>query len=137
MSVFENIFKLNKTDENEEKMNLLMEVTNGKMTLKETKRVYDILNTEIMQKTPKNMQIIESMDLLDEIKGNWLTKEEKENFVAGMWMFDTMNSKNDSTKKYMNSEQLKYVKEAILGTEFKAASEGKYYAEYKEYKYKY
>lgn len=137
MSIFEDIFKLKKTDENEEKMNLLMEVTNGKMTLKETKRVYDILNTEIMQKMPKNMQIIESMDLLDEIKGNWLTKEEKENFVAGMWMFDTMNSKSDSTKKYMNSEQLKYVKEAILGTEFKAASEGKYYAEYKEYKYKY
>ena len=135
MSIFENVFKLKKTDENEEKMNLLMEVTNGKMTLKETKRVYDILNSEVMQKMPKNMQIIECMDLLEEIKGNWLTKEEKENFVAGLWMFDTMDEA--SKKKYMNSEQLKYVKQAVLGKEFKNASDGKYYAEYREYKYKY
>ena len=37
----------------------------------------------------------------------------------------------------MNKEQLKYVKQAVLGTEFKVAAEGKYYAEFKEYKYKY
>ena len=135
MSIFDEVFKLKKTDEYEEKMNLLMEVTNGKMTLKETKRVYDILNSEVIQKMPKNMHVIESMDLLDEIKGNWLTKEEKENFVAGIWMFNTMDDK--SKKKYMNKEQLKYVKQAVLGREFKVASEGKYYAEFKEYKYKY
>lgn len=137
MSIFEDVFKLKKTDENEEKINLLMQVTNGKMSLKETKRVYDILNAEVLQKSPKNMQIIDAMDLLNEIKGNWLTKEEKENFVAGMWMFNTLNTKEKTNQKYINEEQLKYVKQAVLGNEFKAASAGKYYAEYKEYKYKY
>ena len=135
MSIFEEFFKLKKIDENEEKLKLLMEVTNNKMTLKETKRLYDILNQEVMQKMPKNMQIIESMDLLNDIKGNWLTREEKENFVASMWMFDTMDDK--AKKKYLNLEQVKYVKQAVLGRDFKAASESKYYAEFKEYKYKY
>ena len=137
MSIFKDVFKLKKTDENEEKMNLLMQVTNGKMSLKETKKVYETLNTQIMQKSPKNMQIIDCMDLLDEIKGNWLTKDEKESFVAGLWMFNTLDTSIKSNKKYINEEQLKYVKQAVLGNEFKAASVGKYYAEYKEYKYKY
>lgn len=137
MSIFEDIFKLKKSDENEEKMNLLMQVTNSKMSLKETKKVYETLNTEIMQKSPKNMQIIDCMDLLDDIKGNWLTKEEKESFVAGVWMFNTLDTSKRVNKKYINQEQLKYVKQAVLGNEFKAASAGKYYAEYKEYKYIY
>ena len=137
MSIFEDIFKIKKTDETEEKINLLMKVTNNKMSLKETKRMYDVLNSEVLQKSPKNMQIIDAMDLLDEIKGNWLSKEEKENFVAGLWMFNTLDTTKKENKKYINEEQLKYVKEAVLGTEFKAASLGKYYAEYKEYKYKY
>ena len=107
------------------------------MSLKETKKVYETINTQIMQKSPKNMQIIDCMDLLDEIKGNWLTKEEKESFEAGLWMFNTLDTSIKSNKKYINEEQLKYVKQAVLGNEFKAASVGKYYAEYKEYKYKY
>ena len=134
MSIFDDIFKLKKTDENEEKINLLMKVTNNKMSLKETKRIYELLNEEVIKKSPKNMRIIDSMDLLDEVKGKWLSKEEKENFVAGVWMFNTLDSKD---KRYINEEQLKYVKQAVLGTEFKAANAGKYYAEYKEYKYKY
>ena len=48
--------------------------------------------------------------------------------------------KDISKKKnlaYINAEQLKYVKQAVLGMEFKAAKEGQYYAEVQEYKYKY
>ena len=53
-------------------------------------------------------------------------------------MFDTADSEeNTSNKKYMNSEQLKYVRQAVLGLDFKAAKDGKYYAEYNEYKHKY
>lgn len=136
MSVFENIFKLKKSNENEEKINLLMEVTNGKMTSKETKRVFDILNQEIMQKVPEKAKISEAMSRLEEIKGDWLTREEKENFVAGVWMLETMND-NKKDKKYINSEQLKYVRQAVLGTEFKGINQNKYYSEFKEYKEKY
>lgn len=132
MSIIGEMFKLKRIDENEEKMNLLMKVTNCKMTMKETQRVYDILNSEVIKKSPTNMQIIEAMELLNDIKGNWLTREEKENFVAGMWMFDTMTATDK--KKYMNENQLEYVKEAVLGEQFRAAREGKYYSEVKEYK---
>ena len=127
MSIFDKKFKLNETSENEDKLDLLMQATNGKMSLKETKRVYDLLESEVLSKSPKNMQIIEAMDLLDEVKGDWLTKDEKENFVAGVWMFSTLDS---SDKRYANLEQLKYVKQAVLGTEFKNARVGKYYAEF-------
>lgn len=113
-----------------------MEVTNGKMTSKETKRVFDILNQEIMQKVPEKAKISEAMSRLEEIKGDWLTREEKENFVAGVWMLETMND-NKKDKKYINSEQLKYVRQAVLGTEFKDINQNKYYSEFKEYKEKY
>jgi hypothetical protein len=49
-------------------------------------------------------------------------------------MFDTLKDKN---QKYINLEQLKYVKQAVLGAEFKNAKEGKYYVEYNEFRYKY
>lgn len=137
MSIFEDVFKLKKTDENEEKMNLLMEVTNSKMTLKETKRLYDLLTSEVMPKMPSNMKIVESMHRLTDIKGDWLTKEEKENFVAGVWMINNMDLEKNFNKKYLNSEQLKYVKQAVLGREFKMASESRYYKEYQAFKNKY
>lgn len=139
MSVFENFFKLSKEsiNENEKKMQLLNQVTNGKMSLKEVERVYNIIDTEVMKKLPRNVQIIEAMDLLKEIKGEWLTNEEKENFVAGVWMFDTLDTTQKQNSNYLNTEQLKYVKQAVLGTQFKAAREGQYYAEIKEYKLKY
>lgn len=137
MSVFENIFKLSNDKINNEKMNLLMEVTNNKMSLKEVERVYNILDEKVMKKMPRNVQVIEAMDLLREIKGEWLTDEEKENFVAGVWMFDTLDISKKKNLAYINAEQLKYVKQAVLGMEFKAAKEGQYYAEVQEYKYKY
>ena len=139
MSVFESFFKLSKEsiNENDKKMQLLNQVTNGKMSLKEVERVYNLIDEKVMKKCPRNVQIIEAMDLLKEIKGEWLTNEEKENFVAGVWMFDTLDTKQKINSNYLNSEQLKYVKQAVLGTQFKAAREGQYYAELKEYKLKY
>ncbi len=137
MSVFEKFFKLNDSKINEQKMNLLMEVTNNKMSLKEVEKVYKAIDEQVMKKMPKNVQVIEAMDMLKELKGNWLTEEEKENFVAGAWMFETLDTTNPKNCSYINSEQLKYVKQAVLGTQFQAAKQGKYYAEIKEYKLKY
>ncbi len=137
MSVFEKFFKLNDSKINEQKMNLLMEVTNNKMSLKEVEKVYKAIDEQVMKKMPKNVQVIEAMDMLKELKGNWLTEEEKENFVAGAWMFETLDTTNPKNCSYLNSEQLKYVKQAVLGTQFQAAKQGKYYAEIKEYKLKY
>ncbi len=137
MSVFEKFFKLNDSKINEQKMNLLMEVTNNKMSLKEVEKVYKAIDEQVMKKMPKNVQVIEAMDMLKELKGNWLTEEEKENFVAGAWMFETLDTTNPKNCSYINSKQLKYVKQAVLGTQFQAAKQGKYYAEIKEYKLKY
>lgn len=137
MSVFEKFFKLNDSKINEQKMNLLMEVTNNKMSLKEVEKVYKAIDEQVMKKMPKNVQVIEAMDMLKELKGNWLTEEEKENFVAGAWMFETLDTTNPKNCSYINSEQLKYVKQAVLGTQFQAAKQGKYYEEIKEYKLKY
>lgn len=137
MSVFEKFFKLNDSKINEQKMNLLMEVTNNKMSLKEVEKVYKAIDEQVMKKMPKNVQVIEAMDMLKELKGNWLTEEEKENFVAGAWMFETLDTTNPKNCSYINPEQLKYVKQAVLGTQFQAAKQGKYYAEIKEYKLKY
>lgn len=137
MSVFEKFFKLNDSKINEQKMNLLMEVTNNKMSLKEVEKVYKAIDEQVMKKMPKNVQVIEAMDMLKELKGNWLTEEEKENFVAGAWMFETLDTTNPKNYSYINPEQLKYVKQAVLGTQFQAAKQGKYYAEIKEYKLKY
>ena len=137
MSVFEKFFKLNDSKINEQKMNLLMEVTNNKMSLKEVEKIYKAIEEQVMKKMPKNVQVIEAMDMLKELKGNWLTEEEKENFVAGAWMFETLDTTNPKNCSYINSEQLKYVKQAVLGTQFQAAKQGKYYAEIKEYKLKY
>lgn len=137
MSVFEKFFKLSDSKIEEQKMNLLREVTNDKMSLKEVEKIYKAIDQQVIKKMPKNVQVIEAMDMLKELKGDWLTEEEKENFVAGAWMFDTLDTSNPKNCSYINSEQLKYVKQAVLGTQFQAAKQGKYYAELKEYKLKY
>ena len=68
MSVFEKFFKLNDSKINEQKMNLLMEVTNNKMSLKEVEKVYKAIDEQVMKKMPKNVQVIEAMDMLKELK---------------------------------------------------------------------
>ena len=80
MSVFEKFFKLSNTrieDEHQKKMNLLMQVTNSKMTEKEVERVYKTLDEEIIKKMPRNVQIIEAMEMIQKMKDDWLTEEEK------------------------------------------------------------
>ncbi len=136
MSVFEKFFKLNEKKIEDCKMDLLMQVTNNKMTVGEVTRVYQILNDQV-KKMPKNVQVIEAMDLLKEIKGNWLTDEEKENFVTGVLMFDTLDTTNKKNLAYLNTEQLKYVKQAVLGSQFKKIREKQYLGEINEYKIKY
>lgn len=140
MNVFEKFFKLNSSnieDEHKKKMDLLMQITNNKMTEKEVERIYKTIDDEVIKKMPKNLQIIEAMEMIQKMKGDWLTEEEKENFVAGVWMFDTLDTGNSKSCSYINPEQLKYVKQAVLGTQFQAAKQGKYYAEIQDYKLKY
>ena len=114
-----------------------MDVTHSKMTPREVQRVYQILDSEVIKKFPRNMQIIVAMDKLTELKGDWLTPTEKENFVAGVWMFDTLDTTKPENQSYINEEQLKYVKEAVLGTQFKAARNSQYYSEIRDYQIKY
>lgn len=137
MGIFDKMFKLKNDEINAEKMKLLMEVTNNKMSLKEVERVYKVIDENVIKKSPQNMQIIEAMDMIKELKGNWLTDEEKENFVAGVWMFNTIDENKNKKDLYINAEQLKYVKQAVLGTQFQAAKQGKYYKELTNHKLKY
>lgn len=137
MGIFDKMFKLKNDEINAEKMKLLMEVTNNKMSLKEVERVYKVIDENVIKKSPQNMQIIEAMDMIKELKGNWLTDEEKENFVAGVWMFNTIDENKNKKDLYINAEQLKYVKQAVLGTQFQTAKQGKYYKELTNHKLKY
>ncbi len=137
MSVFDSIFKLKTVDLNAEKIKLLMEVTHNKMTASEVEKIYHFMDSKIIKSMPRNVQIIEALQLLNNTKGDWLTRDEKESFVAGVWMFDTLDTSKTQNQSYINAEQLKYVKQAVLGEQFKAASDGEYYENLKEYMYKY
>ena len=137
MSIFDSIFKLKTVDVNAEKINLLMEVTHNKLSTAEVEKIYHFMDSKIIKAMPRNVQIIEAMQLLDNTKGEWLTKDEKESFVAGVWMFDTLDTTQKKNVNYLNLEQLKYVKQAVLGDQFKAARNGEYYENLKEYMYKY
>ena len=137
MSLFDSIFKLKTVDTNTEKINLLMEVTHHKMTAAEVEKIYQFMDSKIIKTMPRNVQIIEAMQLLTNAKGDWLTRDEKESFVAGVWMFDTLDTTSAKNQTYINAEQLKYVKQAVLGEQFKAARNGEYFENLKEYMYKY
>ena len=137
MSIFDSKFKVKNEDMNAKKINLLMEVTHNKLAASEVERIYQFMDSKIIKAMPRNVQIIEAMQLMNTAKGDWLTREEKENFVAGAWMFDTLDTTNPKNQAYINSEQLKYVKQAVLGEQFKAARNGEYFENLKEYMYKY
>ena len=114
-----------------------MEVTHNKLSTAEVEKIYHFMDSKIMKAMPRNVQIVEAMQLLNNTKGDWLTRDEKESFVAGVWMFDTLDTTKPKNQAYINSEQLKYVKQAVLGEQFKAARTGEYFENLKEYMYKY
>ena len=126
MSVFDRLFKLNNESAKDyQKINalkVLMDVTHNKLTLSEAEKIYDLLSSKTMTLGDNNLCVKESMKILTELKSNWLTKEEKENFIAGVWLCEcTTDSKNNKGISYINAEELKYTKQAILGTAVKLA----------------
>ena len=125
MSVFDTFFKLNTTAKNEmqqktKAMNVLINSTHNKLSIAEAERIYDIIASNAMSLPTDADRINEGMRILTEMKANWLTTEEKENFIAGDWLCEcAKDSKNNSGMTYINSEELQYTKQAVLGTAFK------------------
>ena len=125
MSIFDTFFKLNSTAKNEMQLktnaiNVIINSTHNKLSIAETERIYDILATNAMSLSTDSARIAEGMKILTEMKADWLTTEEKENFVAGVWLCEcAKDSKNNSGITYINPTELQYTKQAILGTAFK------------------
>ena len=128
MSVFDTFFKLNTNSKLEMQqrtnaMNIIQEATHNKLSIAEAERVYDAIATNAMSLSGTNAKIKAAMDILTEMKSNWLTTEEKENFVAGVWLCECgRDSKNNSGITYINPVELQYTRKAILGTAFKEAT---------------
>ena len=124
MSVFDTFFKLNTTAKNEmqqktKAMNVLINSTHNKLSIAEAERIYDIIASNAMSLPTDADRINEGMRILTEMKANWLTTEEKENFIAGVWLCEcAKDSKNNSGMTYINPEELQYTKQAVLGTAF-------------------
>lgn len=136
MSIFDNFFRLNVKNtkevrnskefkeplfQKEAAISVIMHSVNNKFTFKETERIYDIISSKAMSLDTNDARIREGMKIITELKEDWLTKEEKENFVTGVWLCecatDSMNNKGIS---YINLEELKYTRLAVLGSSFKA-----------------
>ena len=128
MSVFDTLFKLNTNSKLEMQqrtnaMNIIQEATHNKLSIAEAERVYDAIATNAMSLSGTNAKIKAAMDILTEMKSNWLTAEEKENFVAGVWLCECgRDSKNNSGITYINPVELQYTRKAVLGTAFKEAT---------------
>ena len=128
MSVFDTFFKLNTNSKLEMQqrtraMGVIQEAIHNKLSIAEAERVYDAVVTKAMSLPGNNAKIKAAMDLLTEMKADWLTNEEKENFVAGVWLCECgKDSKNNSGITYINPVELQYTRKAILGTAFKEAA---------------
>lgn len=128
MSVFDTFFKLNTNSKLEMQqrtraMGVIQEATHNKLSIAEAERVYDAVVTKAMSLPGNNAKIKAAMDLLTEMKADWLTNDEKENFVAGVWLCECgKDSKNNSGITYINPVELQYTRKAILGTAFKEAA---------------
>lgn len=125
MSVFDTFFKLNTTAKTEMQqktnaMNVIIDSVHNKLTIAEAERIYDIIAANAMTLSTDTARINEGMKILTEMKANWLTTEEKENFVAGVWLCEcARDSKNNSGITYINPEELQYTRQAVLGMAFK------------------
>ena len=128
MSIFNTFFKLNTNSKLEMQqrtraMGVIQEATHNKLSLAEAERIYDTIATDAMSLSGNNAKIKAAMDILTKMKSNWLTSEEKENFVAGVWLCECgRDSKNNSGLTYINPVELQYTRKAVLGTAFKEAS---------------
>ena len=130
MSVFDKIFKLNTSmnpiteiKQKNRAMAIIQTATHNKLSLTEAEKVYEELATKAMILPTNNARIKEAMSILTKMKADWLTNEEKENFVAGVWLCECgKDSQNNSGITYINCEELQYTRKAVLGTAFKEAS---------------
>ena len=132
MSVFDKFFKLNTNEsinpmadikQKNKAMNIIQTATHNKLSITEAERVYEAIATKAMTLPTDNAKIKEAMAILTEMKANWLTAEEKENFIAGVWLCEcAKDSHSNSGITYINSEELQYTRKAILGTAFKEAT---------------
>ena len=134
MSVFDNLFKLNtkgftygnpklEMQQRNRAMGVIQAATHNKLSITEAERVYDAIATKAMLLPTNEAKIKEAMSILTEMKANWLTTEEKENFVAGVWLCECgKDSQNNSGLTYINAEELQYTRKAILGVAFKDAA---------------
>ena len=130
MSVFNKFFKLNTIEnplteikQKNKAMNIIQTATHNKLSLTEAERVYDAIATKAMTLPNDNARIREAMAILTEMKASWLTNEEKENFIAGVWLCEcAKDSQNNSGLTYINAEELQYTRKAVLGTAFKEAT---------------
>lgn len=125
MSVFDTFFKLNTTAKAEmqqknKAMSVIINSTHNKLSIAEAERIYDAIASNAMSLPTDAAKINEGMRILTEMKANWLTTEEKENFVAGVWLCECgKDSQNNSGITYINPEELQYTRQAVLGTAFK------------------
>ncbi len=109
-----------KEEQRKATLDLLMTKTNNKLSMPELKRIYDIVSSRIISENGSSACIKESVGIISTLKEDWLTKEEKENIVAGAYLCEcATNGENATDIKYINPEELKYTKEAVLGTFFK------------------
>ena len=66
---------------------------------------------------------IKEVEHLAELSQLNFSEQEKENFVAGVWLCECgRDSKNNSGITYINPVELQYTRKAILGTAFKEAT---------------
>ncbi len=119
MSIFDKKFKLDLEKQKANAINVLMEAVHNKLTYNETNRVYDILSSQAMSKDSDFDKVKSGMQILSELKGDWLTHEEKKNLVAGVWLCECRtDSKNNKGISFITPEELDYTKKAILGKMF-------------------
>ena len=134
MSVFDNLFKLNmknfaygnsrmEMQQRNRAMSVIQAATHNKLSITEAERIYDVIATKAMLLPTNEAKIKEAMSILSEMKSNWLTTDEKENFVAGVWLCECgKDSQNNSGLTYIKAEELDYTRKAVLGMAFKDAT---------------
>lgn len=124
MSVFDRFFKLNSATsaelQKENAIYIITKAVNNKVTAKEAARIYDVISAKAMSLDTDEARIREGMNIITSMKADWFTKEEKENFVAGVWLCECgRDVVNRSGMSYINPEELQYTRKAVLGTAFK------------------